>query len=115
VEIVTLYILKIKKKIKKNMIKVYSMPTCPDCEAIDKLVAGNPKFQVINIGEHVRYLKEFLKLRDSRKEFDRLKKINDVCIPCFVLEDGSITFNPEEVGLHVESKGASCSLNGSGC
>ena len=56
------------------MIKVYSMPTCPDCEAIDKLVAGNPKFQVINIGEHVRYLKEFLKLRDSRKEFDRLKK-----------------------------------------
>ena len=97
------------------MIKVYSMPTCPDCRAIDKLVEGNPAFQVINIGEHVRYLKEFLKLRDHRPEFDRLKKFDDVCIPCFVLEDGSITFKPEEVGLHIEASGESCSLDGSGC
>lgn len=109
------YIAVINKKEKQLMIKIYSMPTCPDCQVVDKLVESNPEFKVIDIGEDVHYLREFLALRDHRPEFDRLKKIGDVCIPCFVREDGSITFDPAEVGLEVEPSGASCSIDGSGC
>ena len=48
------------------MIKMYVMQTCPDCEYVEKQVEGNPNFKVIDIGKHVRNLKEFLKLRDTR-------------------------------------------------
>ena len=44
------------------MIKMYVMQTCPDCEYVEKQVEGNPNFKVIDIGKHVRNLKEFLKL-----------------------------------------------------
>lgn len=38
-------------------------------------------------------------------------------IPCFVLEDGTVTLSPEDVGLHSLSfpAGGACSLDGSGC
>ena len=47
------------------MIKMYVMHTCPDCEYVEKQVAGNPNFEVIDIGKHVRNLKQFIKLRGS--------------------------------------------------
>ena len=39
------------------MIKMFVMHTCPDCEWVEKQVEGNPGFEVIDIGEHVRNLK----------------------------------------------------------
>ena len=39
------------------MIKMYVMQTCPDCEYVEKQVEGNPNFEVIDIGKHVRNLK----------------------------------------------------------
>lgn len=101
------------------MIKIYSMPTCPDCQAVDKAVENNPRYEVIDIGAHVLNMKAFLKLRDNRPEFDRLKQRGDVCIPCFVLEDDSITFDPAEAGIDLSGtekpQGASCNIDGSGC
>lgn len=101
------------------MIKIYGMPTCPDCQAVDKVVENNPNYEIIDIGSHVRNLKAFLQLRDNRPEFDRLKKQGDVCIPCFVMEDGSITFDPAEAGIDLSAaekpQGASCKIDGSGC
>ena len=47
------------------MIKMYVMHSCPDCEYVEKQVEGNPNFEVIDIGKHVRNLKQFLDLRDS--------------------------------------------------
>lgn len=43
------------------MIKMYVMHTCPDCEYVEKQVVGNPNFEVIDIGKHVRNLKQFIK------------------------------------------------------
>ncbi len=57
------------------------------------------KFQYIDIGTHVRYIHEFMDLRDNRKEFDHGKEIGDVGIPAFVCENGTITLDPTEVGL----------------
>jgi len=51
------------------MIKIYGMNTCPDCIAVDKHVEGDNRYEVIDIGDHVKYLKEFLYLRDNSPAF----------------------------------------------
>ena len=47
------------------MIKIYGMKSCPDCVAVDRQIAGDSRYQVIDIGEHVSLLKQFLHLRDT--------------------------------------------------
>ena len=99
------------------MIKIYGMATCPDCTYVDEQVVNNPQYEVIDIGAHVRGLKEFLRLRDRSSAFDGAKKVGSVGIPCFVLEDGRVTLIPEEAGLKSRpvAAGTACSLDGTGC
>lgn len=99
------------------MIKIYVMNTCPDCTDVKEQVKGNDKYEVVDIGEHVRNLKEFLRLRDKNPAFDVMKRVGSVGIPCFVLEDGTITFRADKAGLQppVKEEGQSCSIDGSGC
>lgn len=92
------------------------MNTCPDCIAVDKHVEGDSRYQVIEIGAHIRNLKEFLHLRDNNPVFDEAKKNGWAGVPCFVLEDGTVTLNPAEAGINLNEKpAASCRLDGSGC
>lgn len=98
------------------MIKIYGMKSCPDCVAVDRQVEGDSRYQVIDIGEHVSLLKEFLRLRDNNPAFDEAKKKGYAGIPCFVLEDGTVTLNPEEAGLKSgRAERTSCRIDGSGC
>ncbi|MBQ1750397.1 MAG: glutaredoxin [Bacteroidales bacterium] len=99
------------------MIKMFVMETCPDCEYVEEQVKGNPKFEVIDIGKHVRNLKQFLDLRDSHPAFEEAKKTGDVGIPCYVLEDGTVTLMSVDVGLESRPSGfgGSCRIDGSGC
>lgn len=60
------------------MIKIYGMKSCPDCVAVDRQVEGDSRYQVIDIGEHVSLLKEFLRLRDNNPVFDEAKKKKDM-------------------------------------
>lgn len=86
------------------MIKIYGMDTCPDCESLYAQIAGREnEFQYIHIEEHVKNLKEFLKIRDNSPVFDECKKDGFAGIPCFVREDGSVTLVPEEIGLKSRS------------
>lgn len=105
------------------------MPSCPDCVYVEEQVKGNSNYEIIDIGSHVRRLKEFLRLRDSSAAFDGARKAGAAGIPCFVLEDGRVTLVPEEAGLHSRPQagspagtsaapaeaGASCSIDGKGC
>lgn len=97
------------------MIKVFVMQTCLDCAQVKEQAGQAGRFEVIDIGEHVRHLKQFLALRDHNPAFDEVKARGQVGIPCFVLEDGRITFDWEEVNLTLMDEGASCSLDGKGC
>lgn len=107
------------------MIKIYSMPTCPYCDYLKPQVAGNPNFEVVNIASHVSKMHEFMDLRDHNPAFDHAKAIGDIGIPAFLLEDGTVTLDPAEVGLKewtpgtpvngAATEGASCSLDGKGC
>lgn len=97
------------------MIKVFVMQTCPDCTAVKEQMKNDPHFELIDIGEHVRNLKQFLTLRDNNPAFDAVKQRGSIGIPCFVQEDGSVTFSLEDVNLKETATGASCSIDGKGC
>lgn len=99
------------------MIKIYIMKSCPHCAYIIPQVQSRSDYKIIDIGEDVHDMREFLKLRDHSPVFDEVKKEGRVGVPCFVREDGSITLKPEAVGLKsgVLSQGSACSIDGSGC
>ena len=99
------------------MIKIYGMSTRPDCTYVEEQVKDNDHYQVIDIGQHVRDLKAFLKLRDHHPAFNEAKRMGAVGIPCFVLEDGTVTLNPVDAGLRSRPipEGTTCNIDGSGC
>ncbi len=126
------------------MIKIYVMSTCPDCKEVKRMAAGDERFQLVDIGEHVRNLKEFMRLRDVHPKFEVARRRGLVGIPSFILEDGTVTFKPAEAGLSLEpeeketkskeeknderlkeekpqmysenvSDGVACNLDGTGC
>ena len=70
----------------RTMIRIYGMHTCPDCACIEGQVRNNDGYEIIDIGEHVRNLKAFLRLRDSSPVFDEARRNGSIGIPCFVLE-----------------------------
>ena len=93
------------------MIKVYGMPTCPYCDYIHEQIKGREdEFQYINIGENIRNMSALTRLRDTNPVFDRMKAIGDVGIPAFVLEDGSVTIDPADVGLIEFGSAGACSI-----
>ena len=97
------------------MTKVYVMATCSDCYQVKNQLKDQPQFQIIDIGTHVRYLKEFLRLRDTHPAFEPIKAQGIIGIPCFVREDGSVSFEMEALNFDDIPTGAACSLDGIGC
>ncbi len=93
------------------MIKIYGMPTCPYCDYIHEQVIGREdEFEYINIGENIRNMSAFMRLRDTDPVFDEMKAIGDVGIPAFVLEDGTVTIEPADVGLIEFGSPDACSI-----
>lgn len=99
----------------KTMITVYVMASCPDCAQVKTQLKDDPRFQLIDIGEQARSLKAFLQLRDQHPAFDPVKARGNIGIPCFVMEDGSITFKFDRIRLEEIPDGTACSLDGKGC
>ena len=94
------------------MIKIYGMPTCPYCDYVHEQIEGREnEFEYINIGENIKNMGAFTRLRDTNPTFDHSKEVGDVGIPAFVLEDGSITLDPADVGLVEYGGAAACSID----
>lgn len=93
------------------MIKIYGMPTCPYCDFLHDQIAGREdEFEYINIGEHIRNMSAFTRLRDTNPAFDHSKEIGDVGIPAFVFEDGRVSLNPADAGLVGYKASNACSV-----
>ncbi|MCF2683574.1 glutaredoxin domain-containing protein [Faecalicatena contorta] len=77
---------------------VYGTNACPDCvEAIQKLDERKADYVYLEFSNNMQNLKRFLKLRDTEAIFDAVKEQGKVGIPCFKLEDGTLTLDLEEV------------------
>ena len=93
------------------MIKIYGMLTCPYCDYVHEQIKGREsEFEYINIGENIRNMSAFMRLRDTNPVFDRLKAIGDVGIPAFVFEDGRVSVDPADAGLVEYGTQNACSV-----
>ena len=93
------------------MIKVYGMPTCPYCDYVHEQIKDRTdEFEYINIGENIRNMSAFTRMRDTSPVFDNCKKTGDVGIPAFVFEDGRVSICPEDAGLKSNPGNVSCSI-----
>jgi glutaredoxin-related protein len=97
------------------MTKVFVMVTCPDCTQVKIQLADNPNYELIDIGEHVRNLKQFLAIRDNNAAFDPIKANGAIGIPCFVFEDGDVQFSIDDIVIKAIPEGDSCCLYDKGC
>ena len=104
------------------MTKVYVMESCPDCTQVKQLYKDNPEYELIDIGQQARSLKEFIVLRDSHPAFEKVRERGNIGIPCFIKEDGSvfISLKHYDESMAVEAtpeyaEGAACNLDGTGC
>ena len=98
------------------------MESCPDCSQIKQQYKDNSGYELIDIGQHVKNLKEFLALRDNHPAFEKVRKKGAIGIPCFIKEDGSIVIShqyhedsPAQQEADEFPSGAACNLDGSGC
>ncbi len=75
------------------MLKIYGSALCPDCvkckEALEN--AGVP-FVYLSITESLLAMKQFLKLRESREEFEPIRQRGQIGIPCILEKDGKLSF-----------------------
>lgn len=85
--------------VKPGPVKFYGTEICRDCaEALCFLEEkGFDAYEYKDITKNTANLKEFLALRDTRPEFQSVREEGGIGIPCFVREDGSLTFEPSDL------------------
>lgn len=76
------------------MIKMYGTMICSTTVRADKALRKNKvEVEYIDVTANMSNMKEFLKLRDTRPEFDQIKDDGKAGFPTFLLDDGSIVFD----------------------
>ncbi len=76
---------------------MYGIKSCYECcDADAELKEKKADYVYKEFSEDIYYLKDFLKLRDSRPEFDEVKKNGYAGVPCFVFDDDTILFTLKE-------------------
>ena len=71
---------------------------CPDTlYALNKLSEAKAEIEFKNLSASLPDLKAYLALRESSPVFDGPKAAGTLGIPCFVLEDGTVTLDLERV------------------
>ncbi|MDO4710933.1 MAG: glutaredoxin domain-containing protein [Peptostreptococcaceae bacterium] len=74
---------------------LYGTPLCPDCPPmVEYLDSKGFGYEYVDITASIADLKAFLKLRDSRKEFDPMRENGSIGIPVLVM-DGKVYFSEE--------------------
>ena len=124
------------------MVKVYVMESCPDCGEVKARYKEDPGYELVDIGQQARSLKEFLVLRDNHPAFAKVRERGNIGIPCFVKEDGTVIISlkhydaslngkterlPEKTNAGTSEEamtaapepeyaaGTACNLDGTGC
>ena len=104
------------------MIKVYILESCPDCTQVKQLYKDNQEYELIDIGQQARSLKEFIVLRDNPPAFAKVRERGNIGIPCFVKEDGSVFISLKHYDESMAAQtapeyttGTACNLDGTGC
>ena len=77
--------------------KILGTNLCSECQnAKIELQLAGIKYEYTNFTDSIEALKEFIRFRDTHKEFDTAKINGKIGVPGFVFEDGEIVFNVED-------------------
>jgi glutaredoxin-related protein len=83
--------------VKMEKLILFSSNKCPECPpVIEKLENEGIKFRNVDISNSIPELKEFLKLRDTKPYFDKIKKDGYVGVPTLMDENGNF-YNPMDL------------------
>lgn len=83
---------------------MFGMNACPDCvEAVKVLDEKKADYMYLEFSESTANLKKFLKLRDTEALFDEVKAGGMIGVPCFKLQDGTLTLSLQEVLDKIEA------------
>lgn len=79
------------------MLKIYGSMLCPDCaKCREDLDRAQVAYEYLDFAKSVKYLKEFLVIRDGSPLFDEARANGYAGIPCIQREDGTVTLSWEE-------------------
>lgn len=79
------------------MLKIYGSMLCPDCvECCSVLEKAKISYVFLDFRDDLRFLKEFLSIRDTQDIFSEVKKNGKIGIPCIISEDGKVMLDWEE-------------------
>ena len=102
------------------MIKIYGRSDCIDCIACKKSFdKSGLEYDFRDIGESLRELAVFLKIRDLNSIFDEIKGTGKIGIPALVTENHEVILDCEnylwEAGGHIVESAGACDIDGKGC
>lgn len=88
------------------MIKVYGADICIDCRNLKVILKQRnleQEFEFIDITESTDNLKAFLEIRDHEALFEEIRNWEGgaIGIPCFVMKDGMVSLDVDEVFLRI--------------
>ena len=76
------------------MLIIYGSDQCPDCiNCKADLDKAGVAYEYRSIAENLRYLKEFLSLRDQNSVFDPVKEAGKIGIPALIDEQGVVSLS----------------------
>lgn len=82
------------------MEKLYGTKLCQDCvDVIEYLDKIGYKYEFVDITENINKMKEFIKIRDKREEYNIVKVEGYIGIPTLIKEDGTLLFENEIMKL----------------
>jgi len=72
-------------------ITVFGHKHCKDCSTMKALLFENGlEFEFADVTEGMPQIKEFIRYRDTRAEFDRIKRAGGIGFPCVVVNNGEV-------------------------
>ena len=76
---------------------IYGTDLCPDCVACKAdLDKASVAYEYRNITENLKFMKEFLALRDQKSVFDDARQEGYIGIPAILLDGGEVTLSWED-------------------
>lgn len=79
------------------MLGIYGSMLCKDCvQCREDLDKAGIAYTYFDINDELKFLKEFLVLRDSLDIFNSAKENGAIGIPCIVDEEGCVTLDWEQ-------------------
>ena len=79
------------------MIRILGSMLCKDCvQCRQELDAAKVNYEYCDFSDELKYLKEFLALRDKEPVFAQVRQEGRIGIPCIIREDGTLTLDWQE-------------------